>query len=80
VREVACRILGAPVRLGRPVLAQSLGEQLATPAFSTASGLLLYPELGFADAARAGASPLDTEAEGGRGWIGLALHWLKENF
>ena len=80
VREVAGRILGAPIRLGRPVLSQSLGEQLATPAFSTASGLLLYPELGFADAARAGASALDTEAQGGRGWISLALRWLKENF
>jgi cell division protein FtsA len=80
VREVAGRILGAPIRLGRPVLAESLGEQLATPAFSTASGLLLYPELGFADAARAGASSLETEAGGGRGWISLVLRWLKENF
>lgn len=80
IREVAGRILGTPIRLGRPVLAESLGEQLATPAFSTASGLLLYPELGFADAARAGASSLETEAGGGRGWISLVLRWLKENF
>jgi cell division protein FtsA len=42
--------------------------------------LLLYPELGFADAARAGASSLETEAGGGRGWISLVLRWLKENF
>jgi cell division protein FtsA len=80
VRDVASRILNAPVRLGRPVLAESLGEQLATPAFSTASGLLLYPELGFADAARAGASSLETEAGNGQGWIRWLLNWLKENF
>jgi len=80
IREVAGRIFGSPIRLGRPVLAESLGEQLATPAFSTASGLLLYPELGFADAARAGASSLETEAGGGVGWTNKVLYWLKENF
>jgi cell division protein FtsA len=80
VREVAARVLGAPIRLGRPVLAETLGEQLATPAFSTASGLLLYPELGFTDAARAGVSSLEAEAGGGRGWMNTVLYWLKENF
>jgi cell division protein FtsA len=80
VREVASRIFGAPVRLGRPVLAESLGEQLATPAFSTASGLLLYPELGFADAARAGASSLETETGNGQGRMNWLLRWLEENF
>jgi cell division protein FtsA len=80
VREVASRILKTPIRLGRPVLAESLGEQLATPAFSTASGLLLYPELGFTDAARAGASSLETEAGVSPGWTNAVLHWLKENF
>ncbi|MBA3068424.1 MAG: cell division protein FtsA [Hyphomonas sp.] len=80
IREVASRILKTPIRLGRPVLAESLGEQLATPAFSTASGLLLYPELGFTDAARAGASSSETEAGGSPGWTNAVLHWLKENF
>ena len=80
VREVASRILKTPIRLGRPVLAESLGETLATPAFSTASGLLLYPDLGFTDAARAGASSLETEAGGSPGWTNAVLHWLKENF
>lgn len=80
VREVAGRILRAPIRLGRPVLAESLGEQLATPAFSTASGLLLYPELGFADAVRAGMASLEAEAGSGPGWMNNVLYWLKENF
>lgn len=80
VREVASRILKTPIRLGRPVLAETLGEQLATPAFSTASGLLLYPELGFTDAARAGVSSMETEAQGDPGKLKRALYWLKENF
>ena len=80
VREVASRILKTPIRLGRPVLAETLGEQLATPAFSTASGLLLYSDLGFTDAARAGVSSLETEAEGGSGKLKSVLYWLKENF
>ena len=80
IREVAGRILGSPIRLGRPVLAESLGEQLATPAFSTASGLLLYPEMGFTDAARAGASSLEAEAGVGPGVASKVLYWLKENF
>jgi cell division protein FtsA len=80
VREVAGRILKMPIRLGRPVLAETLGEQLATPAFSTASGLLLYPELGFTDVARAGASSLETEGGNSRGWLNEGLFWLKENF
>ena len=80
VREVAGRILKMPIRLGRPVLAETLGEQLATPAFSTASGLLLYPELGFTDVARVGASSLETEGGNSRGWFSEGLLWLKENF
>lgn len=79
VREVASRYLRAPVRLGRPVLAEFLGETLATPAFSTPSGLLLYPELGFADAARAGAVSSDDPAGTGNR-VKTALRWLKENF
>lgn len=80
VREVASRHLRAPVRLGRPVMAEFLGETLATPAFSTASGLLLYPELGFADASRAGGVPMEETAGTGPNWLNATFHWLKENF
>jgi hypothetical protein len=36
--------------------------------------------LGFTDAARAGASSLETEAGDGAGWTNKVLYWLKENF
>ena len=80
VRETAMRILQAPVRLGRPSIAEFLGETLGTPAFSTASGLLLYSELGFADAMRAGIASKEYGAEARSGAVNKAFHWLKENF
>lgn len=80
IREVASRHLRAPVRMGRPVIAEFLGETLATPAFSTASGLLLYPELEFSDAARAGGVSTEETAGPGPNWMNAAFHWLKENF
>ncbi|MEZ5999383.1 cell division protein FtsA [Hyphomonas sp.] len=79
VRDVASRILQAPVRLGRPTIAEFLGETLATPAFSTASGLLLYSELGFADAVRATATRNDGP-ESRSGVVNKVFHWLEENF
>jgi len=80
VRDVATRILQAPVRLGRPTIAEFLGETLATPAFSTASGLLLYSELGFADAARAAAASRKDGPESRSGMVNKVFHWLEENF
>jgi cell division protein FtsA len=80
VREIAARILGAPVRLGRPTAADALGEQLATPAFSTASGLLIYDALGFPDAARMGAGARLAGAHTRSGWTSGFMIWLKENF
>lgn len=80
VRDVATRILQAPVRLGRPTIAEFLGETLATPAFSTASGLLLYSELGFADAARAAAAWRQDGPESRSGVVNKVFHWLEENF
>lgn len=80
VRDVAARILQAPIRLGRPTIAEFLGESLATPAFSTPSGLLLYDQLGFVDAVRAGAGSGRFGADAGSGVVNKAFHWLKENF
>ena len=80
VRDVATRVFNAPVRLGRPTIAEFLGETLGTPAFSTASGLLLYSELGFVDAARAGVALKEYGTEAGSGAVNKAFHWLKENF
>ena len=81
VRDVAQRVFDRPVRLGRPVSAEILGEILGTPAFSTASGLLAYDLAGYADATRAGVARsvyAGGVGEGSR--VNKALHWLRENF
>ncbi len=80
VRDVASRILGAPVRLGRPSITEILGETLGTPAFSTASGLLLYSTMGFVDVVRAGTATREYETEAKGGIVNRVFHWLEDNF
>ena len=79
VREVASRILNMPVRLGRPVQAESLGETLASPAFSTAAGLITSDIAG----GRAGAPIRTTENDhrnAPHAVVNKTLSWLRENF
>ncbi|MEL6663545.1 MAG: cell division protein FtsA [Pseudomonadota bacterium] len=80
VRDVANCVLGMPVRLGRPVHAEILGETLATPGFSTAAGLLTYGLKGNLDVAWAGASRGQFGASGTGGTLNKTWSWLKENF
>lgn len=80
VRDVASTVLGMQVRLGRPVQAEILGESLASPAFSTASGLLTYGLKGFPDAAWAGAGRGGNGPGGAVGTVNRTWSWLKENF
>jgi cell division protein FtsA len=42
LREMAARILGRQVRLGRPVALRGLPELASGPAFATAAGLLSW--------------------------------------
>lgn len=79
-RDVANYILGMPVRLGRPVHAEILGESLASPGFSTAAGLLTYGIKGNLDAAWAGASRGQFGVAGTGGTINKTWTWLRENF
>ncbi len=80
VRELASSILGQPVRLGRPIDADVLGENYGNPAFSTAAGLISYELKGFADASRAGGVKALAGGEAGRGVIAKVLNWIRENF
>ena len=79
-REIAARVLGMPVRLGRPTAADSLGDSHATPAFSTASGLLSLPLSEVPNVAIAGRNKERF------GWltrfepVKKGLTWLRENF
>ncbi|MEM9225003.1 MAG: cell division protein FtsA, partial [Pseudomonadota bacterium] len=80
VRDLAVRVLNQPVRLGRPVDADVLGEKYGNPAFSTAAGLISYQLRGFADVSQAGAASAFSGDGSGRGVIAKAFHWIKENF
>ncbi len=75
VRELAARMFGKQVRLGRPVEIDGLAEATGGPAFSTCAGLLRFAlDRRVADPARAiGAS----EGRGGR--LGRIGQWLREN-
>ena len=80
VRELASRALGAPVRLARPAEAAKIGETLATPAFSTAVGLLTYPLAGLYDAGRGGVVSNSKGSRNGSSLIGRTYGWIRENF
>jgi cell division protein FtsA len=80
IREMASKVLKQPVRLGRPIDADVLGENYGNPAFSTAAGLISYELKGFADASRAGAASVIAGGSTGRGVIGRVLNWIRENF
>lgn len=80
VRDVATRVLKQPVRLGKPVEADILGESHANPVFSTAAGLLSYEFRGFVDVSRAGNTSDAGGASGKRGLLKRVLQWLSENF
>lgn len=80
LRESATRLLGMPVRLGRPTMADRLGETYANPAFSTAAGLLSYELAGLPNAldhVRAGSMPGQS---GVIGSFNRAFFWMRENF
>ena len=59
VRELAARVLGKQVRLGRPAVLRGLPDAAGGPAFATAAGLLSW-------AAGAGRTLHDIELEPGR--------------
>ncbi|MEM1391604.1 MAG: cell division protein FtsA, partial [Pseudomonadota bacterium] len=80
VRDLASYKLKQPVRLGRPVDADILGENYAHPAFSTAAGLIGYRLKGFADASRAGGASALAGRSAERGVFGKVLKWIRNNF
>lgn len=80
VRDIATRVLQQPVRLGKPVEADILGESHANPVFSTAAGLLSYEFRGFMDVAKAGTTSETAGASGKGGLLKKVFCWLSENF
>jgi cell division protein FtsA len=77
VAELAAQVLRRPVRLGRPLGIAGLPEEAKGPAFTVATGLLVYPQAAHLEH----FEPRRTRhsATGG-GYIARVGRWLRESF
>lgn len=80
LRDLASRVLDMPVRLGRPQLAENLGDAAADPGFSTAAGLVTYAETGRSDVIRAGITQAGSGGSSAAGMVNRTMSWIRENF
>lgn len=75
--ELASRILGRQVRIGRPLGIRALPEAAKGPSFAAAAGLLIYPQV-------AGEEHFETArprlATGTDGYFTRMGNWLRESF
>jgi cell division protein FtsA len=77
--EAARRILGRNVRIGRPLGVAGLPEAAKGPAFATAVGLLIYPQVASFESAQAsGFARLRMTGTGGK--FHRMSQWLRDSF
>jgi cell division protein FtsA len=76
--EAARRVLARNVRLGRPLGIAGLPEVAKGPAFATAVGLLIYPQV--AEMEQADNLPAYMPMTGTGGYIARVGQWFKESF
>jgi cell division protein FtsA len=76
--ELAGRILGRPVRIGRPLGISRLPDAAKGPAFAAAAGLLVYPQAAHLEH----FEPQRTRhmVAGNNGYIARVGRWLRESF
>jgi cell division protein FtsA len=77
--EVAARILGRPVALGRPLGIAGLPDAAKGPAFSALAGLLVYPQAAHLEH----FEPRHTRqhrTQGTGGYVARVGRWLRESF
>jgi cell division protein FtsA len=77
--ETARRIFGRNVRVGRPLGIQGLPEAAKSPAFSTAVGLVLYPQAARIEQFNA-RSPRRAAMTGTDGYFARVGRWFKDSF
>ncbi len=77
--EAARRILARNVRIGRPLGVAGLPAAAKGPAFSTAVGLIIYPQVADQET-HAGDRGLLSALGSGNGRIARVGQWLKESF
>jgi cell division protein FtsA len=76
--ELARKILGRNVRLGRPVGIAGLPDAARGPAFSTAVGLLIYPQV--AQVEQFSSRRRGPIAGNGNGLVSRVGAWIRESF
>jgi cell division protein FtsA len=76
--ELAARVLGRPVRIGRPLGIAGLPEEAKGPAFAVAAGLLVYPQSAHLEH----FEPRRTRQlmTGTGGYMNKVGQWLRESF
>jgi cell division protein FtsA len=75
--ELAARLLGRPVRIGRPLGISGLPDLAKGPAFAVAAGLLVYPQAAHLEH----FEPRRTRhLMTGTGYIARVGRWLRESF
>ena len=76
--ELASRILGRQVRIGRPLGIGGLPEAVKGPAFAAAAGLLVYPQVAYLEH----CEPRRTRQlmTGTDGYFARVGRWLRESF
>jgi cell division protein FtsA len=77
--EVARRILARNVRIGRPMGISGLPAGAKSPAFSTAVGLMIYPQFSDLETQLAQGGILSALGRG-NGRMSRMGQWLKESF
>jgi cell division protein FtsA len=77
--EAARRILGRNVRIGRPLGVAGLPEAAKGPAFSTAVGLLIYPQVASFESSQARGS-LVPRMTGTGGTFQRVSQWFRDSF
>jgi cell division protein FtsA len=78
VPELAARILGRQVRIGRPLGISGLPQAAKGPAFAVASGLLIYPQLAHLEQFE--PLPKRNFMTGTEGYFARVGRWLRESF
>jgi cell division protein FtsA len=76
--DLAARVLGRPVRVGRPLGISGLPDAAKGPAFAVAAGLLVYPQTAHLEH----FEPRKTRAlmTGTGGYMARVGQWLRESF
>ena len=76
--DLAARILNRPVRIGRSLGISGLPEEAGGPAFATATGLLVYPQVAHLEHFEPRRTRNATTGSGG--YIARVGRWLRESF